>query len=78
MTDKTSIIPSEFKLASNIKIIGQSNKGLRLYRNEGLKYSVGHYLWFIDSDDWIVENCLAYIISKLEKITMFSNFSNRI
>ena len=34
-------------------------------RNTGLCNAKGEYVWFVDSDDWIEENCLGRIISKL-------------
>lgn len=46
---------------NNIKIISQANKGLSGARNTGLKHSKGDYVWFVDSDDWIEENCLKEI-----------------
>ena len=50
---------------NNIRIISQPNKGLSEARNTGLKNARGEYVWFVDSDDWIEENCLGRIISKL-------------
>lgn len=51
---------------NNIKIISQSNKGLSAARNKGLSMAQGKYVWFIDSDDWIEENCLGRICSQLD------------
>ncbi|MFI0429074.1 glycosyltransferase [Mariniflexile sp. HMF6888] len=48
-----------------IKIISQKNKGLSGARNTGLKHSLGDYVWFVDSDDWIKTNCLPDILKKL-------------
>lgn len=48
---------------TNIKLINQNNKGLAETRNVGIKNSRGQYIWFIDSDDYIVENCAANILS---------------
>lgn len=56
------------KLASeydNIKIINQDNQGLSMARNNGLKIATGEYIWFVDSDDWIAENCLAAVTRTL-------------
>jgi len=53
------------KQNNNIRIINQENQGLSVARNTGLKNAKGEYVWFVDSDDWIEENCLGRIISKL-------------
>ena len=51
----------------NIKVISQENQGLSMARNNGLAQAQGDYVWFIDSDDWIEENCLRGIVEALEK-----------
>lgn len=48
---------------SNIKLINQENGGLSVARNNGLKVAQGKYVWYVDSDDWIAENCLLDIKS---------------
>ena len=50
----------------NIKVISQENQGLSMARNNGLAQAQGDYVWFIDSDDWIEENCLKEIADKCE------------
>lgn len=42
----------------NIKVLSQNNQGLSVTRNNGVAIAKGKYLWFVDSDDWIKENCL--------------------
>lgn len=49
----------------NIKVISQPNGGLSAARNTGLINAKGEYVWFVDSDDWIEDNCLGRIVSKL-------------
>lgn len=51
---------------SNIRIISQANQGLSVARNTGVRHAYGEYIWFIDSDDYIEENCLARIVSYLK------------
>ncbi len=64
--DSSAEIAEELaKQYSNIRIINQENQGLSVARNTGLCNAKGEYVWFVDSDDWIEENCLGRIISKL-------------
>lgn len=49
----------------NIIVLDQINQGLSMARNNGLKYAKGDYVWFVDSDDFIEENCLGRLTSKL-------------
>ena len=58
--DKSREIAEQFALDHpNVKVISQENKGLGGARNTGLANAHGDYVWFIDSDDWIQENCLG-------------------
>ena len=41
-----------------ILILSQDNRGLSETRNTGFKYSKGEYIYFIDGDDYLDENCL--------------------
>lgn len=52
---------------NNITIISQPNGGLSAARNTGLSVAKGDYVWFVDSDDWIKENCLKRVLRQLYK-----------
>lgn len=52
---------------SNLRIISQENKGLSEARNTGMRSAKGDYIMFVDSDDWIQENCLNRIITVCEE-----------
>lgn len=50
----------------NVILLNQENRGLSVARNNGLKKAKGKYVWFVDSDDWIAENCLLGIVEQME------------
>lgn len=41
---------------ARIRVITQDNKGLSGARNTGIDAARGHYVFFLDSDDWIYDN----------------------
>ena len=50
-----------------IKVIHQANAGQSAARNLGLKLATGEYLGFVDSDDWVMPDTFAYLLSLLEQ-----------
>lgn len=60
--DKTFDIALRWKEQhGNMRVINQENQGLSMARNNGLQEATGEYIMFLDSDDWIAENCLKLI-----------------
>ena len=60
--DNSMSIVTEFsKKHKNLSIISQDNQGLSCARNAGLQRAKGDYVWFIDSDDTIVNNAIALL-----------------
>lgn len=60
-TDNSKEVIEKFlksKGISNCILIDQVNQGLSYSRNVGINTAQGKYLWFIDSDDYIKDNCL--------------------
>ena len=51
----------------NVTVVSQPNGGLSVARNTGLMHAKGEFVWFVDSDDWIEENCLGGILERLDK-----------
>ena len=52
---------------SNIIYIFQENARQGAARNNGLRIAKGVYIWYVDADDWIEENCLGEILRRIEK-----------
>lgn len=50
---------------SNITLIRQSNCGLGSARNRGLISALGEYVWFVDSDDYLLPGGLLSVIDAL-------------
>lgn len=78
-TDNSYEISKKYaSIYSNIRLFSHSNIGLSGTRNRGIREAKGDYLWFIDSDDWIENNCLGSIIKKLETNPDVLSFSGMI
>ena len=52
---------------SNIVVLSQENKGTSGARNTGLRYATGKYVFFVDPDDYILENSLRVVLEKMEE-----------
>jgi glycosyltransferase involved in cell wall biosynthesis len=50
-----------------IRIVNKKNGGLSSARNEGLKHATGKYIFFIDSDDWIADDALPFLLNWVDK-----------
>lgn len=72
-TDGSLEILNEYETRySNLKVISQENKGLSGARNSGLEHVCGDYVYFIDSDDILVEDALEkmYDVSKSKSLDL--------
>ena len=57
-TDKSLKILKQYQAKDNrILVIDQQNKGLSGARNTGITQATGEWLMFVDSDDWIDQEC---------------------
>lgn len=52
----------------NIRLIHhKENSGLSVVRNTGIDHSKGKYIYFLDSDDYITNHCIAKLVEIAEK-----------
>lgn len=50
-----------------IKVMHQNNQGVSVARNNGIKFSKGKYLGFVDSDDYVSEDMFEELFNTIEK-----------
>lgn len=62
--NSVGILEKYKKYSSNFSVYNKENGGVSSARNLGLQYAKGDYIWFVDPDDFIAENCLAEIMKK--------------
>lgn len=62
---------------SRIRVIHQSNAGLGAARNRGLAEATGEYVLYVDSDDWIAEDCVEVFVNNAisRKVDFVANSS---
>ena len=67
-TDNSPVIAKKYVAENkNIRLFNQENQGLGGARNTGIHNATGNYLIFVDSDDYIEENCLSFLLKQAEK-----------
>ncbi len=65
-TDKSGeILDLYAEKYSNIVIVHKENGGVSSARNCGIDIAKGQYIWFVDADDFIKENCLSVVKAKI-------------
>lgn len=52
---------------NRVRVIHKPNGGLSDARNAGIDVATGEYITFVDSDDWISENCIEVLMQIQQK-----------
>ena len=66
-TDNThNIVQNKMKEYENIVYIKQKNSGLSYSRKVGLDVAKGKYIYFVDSDDYILKDSLKFMFNEAE------------
>lgn len=63
--DKSMDVVRQFADRPNLTVIEQENQGLGAARMKGLSVATGEYVWFVDSDDWLVEDGVGKVLNLL-------------
>ncbi len=66
--DKTYEICAEWeKKDERIILYSKQNEGMGPTRNYGISIATGKYIFFVDSDDWIVEDAISHLVQVAER-----------
>lgn len=52
---------------SNIRVFHKENGGVSSARNLGVMKALGKWIWFVDADDYIADQCVATLLTCVEK-----------
>ena len=65
--NSVSIIKKYIRVDNRIKLVNQKNKGVSAARNNGLKKAQGDFIIFVDSDDYLANDYVEYMLNLVEK-----------
>lgn len=65
-TDHSRDLIEKYTIDSRCKIVDKENGGLSSARNAGIKESSGVYLYFVDSDDYILPNTIEQLVTIMQ------------
>ena len=67
-TDRSKNVCEEYtRKYSNIKLYNQTNSGPSVARNKGISHAIGTYISFVDSDDYVSDNYIQFLVNSIEK-----------
>lgn len=80
--DSLKILYEYKKVDARLRILAlEENRGLALARNQGMEMARGKYIYFLDSDDWIMPNALCTMWEKAERydtdVVLFNSYIDR-
>lgn len=65
--DSVAILTSYADIDNRVKIMRQPNQGVSTSRNNAIDISIGKYIFFVDSDDYIASQTLEFLYRVMEE-----------
>ena len=65
--DNSMAVVAEYTKYPCLSVIHQENQGLSMARNAGLAQASGEYVWFIDSDDWLMDGAVDKVMEIISR-----------
>lgn len=64
--DGSMDVVQQFSGCPNLKIVEHNNQGLSAARMNGVSVAQGEFVWFIDSDDWLVDDGVGRVLALIK------------
>ena len=75
--DGSEKICDDFALKNeNIRVIHKKNAGVSAARNTGIENAAGEFVWFLDSDDFLLDGAVNEVFSHLDESSDFYCYKN--
>lgn len=68
-SDGTAYVINEYKKKTTLDLIfvRQTNRGVQAARQKGFNVATGHYILWMDSDDWLEKNALESLVENIKQ-----------
>ena len=77
--DSLNILRKYENLYPQIRVVVQPHSGLSIARNTGIHLAKGRYIYFMDSDDYLEDKAISYMVEMCDKNSLdvlFMSFRN--
>lgn len=64
--NSVEIIESLMEIFPTVRLLKQANSGQGAARNAGIRAASGEYVWFVDSDDWLLDGAVLRVAKVID------------